>query len=149
MPDSVGLELKSLGALPVKRLTPNVRVQAISRDNSNMRWSGMNGIGPIPRNCTITFIITNPEIFPPLSKVEWMVRNAGEEAENTNDLGHRAGMGLTAEERSAYKGTHYMDCVVKYGLVIGIRRVLVTISGMYAPKRNPRRPDYVKLRGHR
>ena len=82
-----------------------------------------------------------------------------EEAENTNDLGHRAGMGLTAEERSAYKGTHYMDCVVKYGrsrrgcrrvvLVIGIRRVLVTISGMYAPKRNPRRPDYVKLRGRR
>ena len=44
-----------------------------------------------------------------------MVRNEGREAENTNDLGHVAGQGLTAHERSAYRGRHYMDCVVKVG----------------------------------
>ena len=80
-----------------------------------------------------------------------MVRNEGREAENTNDLGHIAGRGLTAEERSAYRGTHYMDCVVKVaGQTVAMRRVPVTITGQVMPRRNPLlRPEWVKLRGRR
>jgi hypothetical protein len=85
------------------------------------------------------------------SIVEWMVRNEGEEAEGVNDLGHVAGQGLSANETSAYKGIHYMDCIVKqYGLVVGKRRVPVEIQGLSWPRRNPaRRPPWVKLRGTR
>lgn len=80
-----------------------------------------------------------------------MVRNDGEEAEGVNDLGHVAGRGLTATETSAYRGTHYMDCVVKqFGRVLGRRRMAVEIQGMALPRRNPaKRPAWVKLRGRR
>ncbi|XSG83464.1 MAG: CBASS cGAMP synthase [Methyloligella sp. ZOD6] len=143
------LETKGVN-LPVARATPRITIEAVSRDNRNLHWSGVNEIGPIPRNCEIRFRIINADILPPYSEVEWMVRNEGEEAEGTNDLGHRAGMGLTAVEQSAYKGTHYMDCVVKqHGNIVGIQRALVVVFGAYAPKRNPKRPGYVKLRGRR
>jgi hypothetical protein len=78
------------------------------------------------------------------------VRNAGEEAESENDLGHFVGVGIRATEHSAYAGRHYMDVAVKLnGRLIGRRRVPVTISGMALPKRNPPRPSYVKFRGRR
>lgn len=72
------------------------------------------------------------------AEVSWMVRNEGREAENINDLGHRGGAGLVAEERSAYRGNHFMHCTSKqYGLVIAMRRIPVEISGAEAPRRNP------------
>ena len=40
----------------------------------------------------------NPFSLPANSQIYWMVRNEGREAENTNDLGHVAGRGLTAHE---------------------------------------------------
>jgi hypothetical protein len=137
--------------LPAIAIVPEVNVRAIARDNLHARWEDLNKIGPIPRDCDIYFTVTNPEIIPGDAVVEWMVRNEGDEAENTNDLGHRAGCGLRARERSAYKGTHYMDCVVKrYGRIIGMRRIPVQIHGMFMPRRNPEhRPAYVRLRGRR
>ena len=57
--------------------------------------------GPIPKDCDIDFEIINPFSLPPNSELFWMVRNQGPEAENINDLGHIAGVGLTAHERSA------------------------------------------------
>jgi hypothetical protein len=85
------------------------------------------------------------------SQILWMVRNKGREAENINDLGHVAGRGLAAHERSAYRGTHHMDCVVKVaGKTVAMRRVPVTITGQVMPRRNPLlRPEWVKLRGRR
>ncbi len=137
--------------LPVRAVIPEVSVQAIANKNPNQEWRNTNKIGPIPKDCKIYFRITNPEALPQDATVQWMVRNEGNEAEYTNDLGHAAGTGITADERSAYKGTHYMDCVVRqYGVVIGLRRIPVTITGFFMPRRNPeKRPDYVRHRGKR
>ena len=153
LPDPEELEqdtLRKNAMLPITRVTPEIAVEAVS-PGSNKRWLGNNEIGPIPKECDIYFRITNPEVLPPDHAVNWMVRNEGDEAEYVNDLGHRAGMGLSAKERSAYRGSHYMDCIVKqHGRIIGQRRVPVTITGTFWPRRNPvNRPGWVKLRGRR
>ena len=137
--------------LPVLAFRPEVHVQAVTKGNEHRTWNGTNGIGPIPKNCKISFRITNAGQLPANSKIQWMVRNEGNEAEAINDLGHIAGTALTASEESAYRGTHYMDCVVRqHGVVIGMRRIPVSISSAIMPRRNPtRRPDYVKHRSRR
>lgn len=128
---------------------PDIQVVAIPRKNKNIRYSGVNSITQIPKDCDIYFSIKNPNVLPPMSEVEWVVRNEGMEAENENDLGHVAERGLTTHERSAYNGRHYMDCLIKrLGSLVGFRRVPVEISdGMKVPLRNPPRPGFVKTRG--
>jgi len=72
--------------------------------------------------------LTNSALLPHNATVEWTVRNEGTEAESKNDLGHPAGKGFVTTERSAYKGIHYMDCVVRqYRQIIGVERVKVII----------------------
>ncbi len=152
MPEITEALAKAAYQLPVRFVMPEIRVTAVSRNNPiGSRFNGMNQIGPIPKDCNLTFEITNSHAMPLNSQILWMVRNEGREAENTNDLGHTAGRGFTATERSAYRGTHYMDCVVKVaGQTVAMRRVPVTISGQIMPRRNPvLRPEYVKLRGRR
>jgi hypothetical protein len=143
--------LKAAYPLPVRYAMPEIQVTATARNNPAGRFTGKNAIGPIPKNCDIRFQITNPHALPNRADIIWMVRNEGREAENINDLGHSAGRGLTASERSAYKGTHYMDCMVKVaGNTVAMRRVPVEISGLDMPRRNPlRRPGWVRLRGRR
>jgi hypothetical protein len=131
---------------------PEIKVTAVSRTNPAAgRFSGTNQIGPIPKDCDITFEVTNARGLPANAQIIWMVRNEGREAENTNDLGHFAGRGLVAKEHSAYRGTHYMDCVLKVaGQTVAVRRVPVAITGQSMPRRNPLlRPEWVKLRGRR
>ena len=153
MPDEKDLEKSSdyRTQLPVPLVRPEVSVRAVAKQNPLRHWEDMNEIGPIPKDCDIYFEVTNPGGLPIGAEIEWMVRNEGHEAEFVNDLGHRAGEGLIGKERSAYNGTHYMDCVVKrYGQVVGLRRIPVTIRGPAIPPRNPpRRPAYVRLRGRR
>lgn len=151
LPDEDELRAKGDSLVPVPITIPDVRVTAVAKQNRRRRWEDTNKLGPIPKDCDIDFQITNPWAVPQGAVIEWMVRNEGDEAEYTNDLGHNAGAGLRAHERSAYRGTHYMDCVIKrYGTVIGLRRIPVTIRGMSMPPRNPpRRPAYVSLRGRR
>ncbi len=152
MPDVKEAVAKAAYQLPVRFTMPEIKVTAVSRTNSAAgRFSGVNQIGSIPKDCDITFEITNAYALPANAQILWMVRNEGREAENINDLGHQAGKGLTATERSAYRGTHYMDCVVKVGgRTVAMRRVPVTISGQAMPRRNPvLRPEWVKLRGRR
>ncbi|MBW4635245.1 MAG: hypothetical protein KME30_26125 [Iphinoe sp. HA4291-MV1] len=93
------------------------------------QWSGSNGIFGIPKNCTISFELKNYKELPYSATVEWTVRNEGKEAENLNDIGHLAGTGFFATESSAYRGRHYMDCVVRQydGNIIAVRRVPVHI----------------------
>ena len=136
------------GMLPTLRFIPEVRVHAVSRDNPNFKYSGVNQIGPIPRNCSITFELINSAVLPPYSEVIWTVRNEGREAELNNDLGHVATKGLTAEEHSEYKGRHFMDCTVRqHGFAIALRRIPVTIDAKEAPRRNPiSRPAWTKFR---
>jgi hypothetical protein len=137
--------------LPAVIKLPDVTVTAVSNSNRNLQFSGINKIGPIPKGCQITFTIAKAWNLPPGTTVSWSVRNEGAEAESENDLGHSGGNSFTTEERSAYAGTHYMDCIFRQSnRAIGIRRVAVTISGTYAPPRNPiKKPAYTRLAGRR
>ena len=74
--------------------------------------------------------------------------NEGEAAESKNDLGHLAGRETNAEEHSAYKGTHYMDIIVtsSLGIIWGFGRILVEITGGTVPPRNPRKPQWTKIK---
>lgn len=140
MPELANEVVKSDQNLPAVIYMPEVTVSAVAENNSHLKYSGMNSIGPIPRNCSIEFRITNEDRLPAGAQVFWMVRNEGREAENKNDLGHFRGTGLTAVEQSAYRGRHYMDCTVKqYGTTIAVRRIPVEITGAEAPRRNPPR----------
>ena len=149
LPDTKELE-DQIAKLPAVRTLPEVRVSATSRDNPNLRYTGINGIGPIPKNCSITFEVTNGLSMPTGTQFYWMVRNEGDEAEDISDLGHTAGTGLKAEERSAYKGSHFMDCTaVLGGKIIGLKRVLVKITGVPIPKRKSQRAALIRLLGRR
>ena len=109
----IDAELAKGTSVPMRRSIPEIAVEAISQNNPTKRWYGTNQVGPIPKGCAILFKITNPEVLPAGASIHWMVRNEGEEAEGVNDLGHIAGTGFNAKETSAYKGTQYMDCIVR------------------------------------
>jgi hypothetical protein len=142
---------KSLGrSLVSTAFIPEVSVSARTQGVLQRQYTGRNQIGPIPKGCVINFDLANALQLPAGAVVTWTVRNAGEEAELENDLGHFVGEGLSAQEHSAYAGRHYMDVAVKLnGRLMGRRRVPVTITGMALPQRNPPRPSYVKFRGRR
>lgn len=140
--------VKNMGALvPFSMIQPDVHVIARQRSILRRTWEGINEVGPITKQCDITFTITNPEILPANCVVHWMVRNSGDEASYVNDLGHLAGTGLTTTRSSSYNGTHHMDCVIKVlGKAVGYRRIAVKIKGDYMQKRNPPVPLYTKFR---
>ena len=130
--------------LLVPIVVPEIKVTAVSRDNSVAgQYSGV----PFPR---IAMLRDHKSSRTPGQAFGWCVTRS-REAKNINDLGHLGGYGLMAKEHSAYRGTHYMDCVVKVsGQTVAMRRVPVTISGQELPGRNPLlKPDWVKLRGRR
>ncbi|AUH34911.1 CBASS cGAMP synthase [Paracoccus tegillarcae] len=142
--DGAKAEVAARHAIAPLRFDPQVSVLATQNKRS---WTGHNGIGPIPRNCDIRFAVVNHDELPDGAAISWTVRNEGREAEVANDLGHIGGAGTQHQERSAYRGTHNMDVVVKMnGRVIGRRRVEVQVSGLVFPQRNPARPAWVSLR---
>lgn len=129
---------------------PQVHIEA-RPEGSSAVMRGQNGIGPIPKKCAISFTLENASQLPAGAQVRWFVRNEGEEAELTNDMGHVNSGGTVATENSAYRGTHHMDVVVlsALGTVIGFRRLPVQVSGMAMPPRNPSRPGYRRFGGRR
>jgi hypothetical protein len=140
---------RSMSLVPIA--VPDINVRAVGKKNANVQYDGKNGIGPIPKDCNVTFEIADPGKLWPGTSIDWMVRNEGSEAEMVNDLGHRAGSGLRASRDSAYIGTHYMDCILRQnGRAYGVRRVPVRITGVSLPPRNPvKRPAYTFLRARR
>lgn len=129
--------------------TPEIYVEA-APPTGPANFRGINSIGPIPKDCDIRFTLQNANDLPDGATVTWTVRNAGHEAEYENDLGHLVGGGITAHETSAYTGKHFMDVSVRLnGLMIGHRRVPVTIYGQKLPARNSGRPGWVKFRNKR
>jgi hypothetical protein len=140
---------KSQALVPIT--FPDVFVRAVGINNPNIRLTGTNRIGPIPKQCNITFEIVDPWKLPSGTTVEWVVRNEGQEAEYVNDLGRRAGIGCKVSRSSEYDGTHYMDCILRqHGGIYGVRRIPVSISGIKAPLRNPvRRPSWANVRARR
>lgn len=128
---------------PAVSFVPEVVVTATSKSSARY-WTGVNAIGPIPKNCSIEFALSNALQLPTGAVVSWTVRNGGRAAERENDLGHYSGEGLSTTESSAYPGRHYVDVAVKVnGALIGRRRVPVDISSLGIVPRNPKsRPAY-------
>ena len=129
LPDNEELKKAEIGTgrSLMRYITPEVHVIATYQNDRKQRWVDKNKIGPIPRGCDIKFNIINQQDIPSNVDIQWVVRNEGNEAEEINDLGHMAGSGLKASEQSAYKGTHYMDCMVRqHGVIVGMRRIPVT-----------------------
>lgn len=128
------------------RFDPEIEITAISNDNNSAKYSGTNKIGPIPKNCSITFRITNESQIPTGSSIQWTVRNFGSDSEYVNDIGHLAGNSTSVKKNSAYNGTHYMDCLItRNNQVIGSKRATVEIKGNPIPKRNPPKKSWVKF----
>lgn len=128
---------------------PQVAIEARPKHGTRT-FQGVNEIGPIPKNCEITFTLMNEHALPLGATVSWTVRNQGEEAEDENDLGHNWKDERQVVEHSAYRGTQYMDVTARLnGRIIGKRRIPVKITGLSLPLRNPPRPSWTKLRGRR
>lgn len=146
-PDADQINAAVRNALVPVAFTPVITATAYLKADQSKKWQGTNSLPTIPKGCEIHFELANADQLPAHAIVSWTVRNAGTEAENLNDLGHPAGVGLRPKgvETSKYKGTHYMDCSVRlHGRVIGFTRVKVPISGADYPARNPRKPKYTK-----
>jgi len=137
-------------SLTAYKFDPIINVVARSKTNEFYSRSDVNKIGPIAKNCSIEFQISNADQIPLGSKIQWMVRNHGNDSKYVNDFGHNAGNKITATESSAYRGVHYMDCLItRDKQIIAFKRVPVEIEGLPIPKRNPPRPKWVNLRKKR
>jgi hypothetical protein len=127
---------------------PNIQIDVYARKPERHLATHMNEVPSVSKNCDLKFRITNPHVLPPYAKIEWTVRNAGQEAETVGDLGHtrKNAMGIEAEESTSYFGKHYMDCVIRLnGDVIAVRRVPVSVRSTEYPARNPPKPPYTKI----
>ncbi len=145
--EDVSNDSKNNSIIPVTFI-PRVSVNAYDKFGNN-RSSGINRVGPIPKECTIYFELTNARLLQSVYYTQWVVRNAGTEADYTNDLGHFAGSdSLRAKEKSAYNGTHHMDLIIKspIGLVLGYGHIPVIIEDIPTVPRNPlKKPPYTQI----
>lgn len=128
------------------RIAPEIEIDVLPSKEGVPYISGAkNSINSVPKNCWLNFSITNYQHLPLGCTVEWVVRNAGKEAMNTNDMGHKcSGQSMFEhQEHTAYHGTHFMDCSVydTDGSLYSFRRVPVailrkTIQQIKQPNRN-------------
>ncbi len=125
-------------------ILPNIEIEVFARNPKRPWAKHQNEVPLAAKDCDLKFRIANPHVVPPLATVEWIVRNAGREAEAIGDLGHTRGGNdrcLEAFESTAYIGKHYMDCIVRLGgQIIALRRVPVTIGNYSVPLRNAPNP---------
>jgi hypothetical protein len=155
-PFSFLMPLPNVGAVEVQEETsgravmqiPDVEITVYVGDSKQAYTSYDNEVPSIGKDCSLVFRIKNSHIIPDYATVEWTVRNAGEEADGTGDLGHRQ-MGmrlLSVREHTAYTGKHFMDCVVRLnGQVYAVRRIPVHIKNILRAERNPPKPAYTKF----
>lgn len=131
---------------------PDIDIEVYARNPRRFIARHRNEVPGVARDCDLVFTIANPHVVPQFATVEWTVRNEGDDADRRSDLGHRR-LGirmLTADEHTAYAGTHFMDCVIRQnGQVLSVRRVPVAIRDVQHQSRNPPRPAYVKLQSMR
>ena len=137
---------KSDSSLPALYPQPDVIVDVTEPNGA--RSQSTNKVGPVPKRAKLRFTVLNLDSFPRGSKVQWMVRNTGDEASRINDLGHTSQTGPLAEESTAYNGRHFMDCmVVLDGNLIAIRRIPVFVNNsQYLKKTRGGRPAWTGLR---
>lgn len=128
---------------------PEVEIKVFAGTPARLVATHRNEVPGVAKDCSLTFTIVNPHVVPEFATVEWTVRNEGLEADQRSDLGHRrVGMRiLSAEEHTAYRGRHFMDCVVRLnGQIYAVRRVPVAVRDIQHPERNPPKPSYTKIR---
>lgn len=128
---------------------PEVEIKVFAGNPGRLVATHRNEVPGVAVDCSLIFTIVNPHVVPEFATVEWTVRNEGREADQRSDLGHRrVGMRLlSAKEHTAYRGRHFMDCVVRVnGQIYAVRRVPVGIRDVQPAARNPPKPSYTKLR---
>jgi hypothetical protein len=116
------------------------------RDGSgNFLGTFRDEVPPVPKSCRLKFRIINPSVIPPWATIDWVVRNEGDDAASVSDIGHakRGTRDFENEERTAYNGRHFMDCIIRAnGQVISVKRVPVYIKEPTFQKQLPRKPYY-------
>lgn len=147
LPEDLGVLAASQNGLSVP--TPDIAIK-MSAANSNAVDRTFRGQVDHARiGEGMTFEITNPEVIPNGAQVRWVVRNSGNDALSTSDLGHVTPDDGTFRqfERAAYRGRHFMDCEVwLHGRLRSVTRVPVTIDRIAMPPRTrATRPAYTKL----
>ena len=127
---------------------PEIEIDVFSRDPKRLIAKYVNEVPSVTRDCDLVFRIINHHVIPQYATIEWTVRNDGDESNYLGDLGHRR-IGIRmieADERTAYAGLHYMDCIVRFnGEVYSVRRVPVNVRDIRYPQRNPPKPSYTKI----
>jgi hypothetical protein len=119
---------------------PDVDIAMYDRQGGNLLATFRNEVPSVIKGRWLVFSIANRHIVPNYADIAWTVRNDGSEADSIGDLGHtRRGIGqFSTEERTAYFGKHYIDCVIRCnGAIFAARRVPVLIE-----------PDQRKLLAH-
>jgi hypothetical protein len=104
-----------------------------------------NEVPGVDKNHKLIFRITNPAVVPAWATVDWVVRNTGSECEDTNDIGHhaRGTRDFVHEERTAYNGRHFMDCIIRQqSQVLAVRRVPVYVRTATFRRALPPKPYY-------
>jgi hypothetical protein len=131
---------------------PDIDIEVYARNPKRFLTRHRNEVLGVAKDCDLVFRIANAHVVPQLSTVEWTVRNQGDDADRKSDLGHRS-IGvrlLSANEHTAYSGTHFMDCIIRqHGQVQAVRRVPVTVRDVQHQPANRLRPAYTKLRSMR
>lgn len=149
LPETDQVEMVDEGSGRAVMQLPEVEIKVVTGKPARHIATYRNEVPSVAKDCSLTFTIVNPHVVPEFATVEWTVRNEGSDADLRSDLGHRnVGIRLlTVEERTAYVGRHFMDCVVRLnGQIYAVRRVPVTVRGVQYPARNPPRPTYTKIR---
>lgn len=152
LPEALGVEIVDHDSGRALMQLPEIDIKVFAPNKKGLVARHRNEVPGVAKGCKLEFSIANPHIIPQYGIVEWTVRNKGSEADYHSDLGHRTiGMRMAMNrERTAYVGTHFMDCIVRLnGHVYAVRRVPVTIRDVQTIARNPARPQYVRLLSRR
>lgn len=148
LPEIDEVEVIDVNSGKALMVLPDIQIDVFARNPKKLIATHVNAVPKVSKKCDLTFSIKNPAVIPQYATIEWMVRNAGQEAELIGDLGHMGTTkGLKAEESTAYFGKHYMDCIVRAsGNVVAVRRVLVHVSDTERPQRNSIKPTYTRIK---
>jgi hypothetical protein len=128
---------------------PDITIEVYARNPRRLVERHRNEVPGVAKDCDLVFSIATPQLIPQFATIEWTVRNVGDDADWHSDLGHRkVGMQmLQAEEKTAYIGTHFMDCIIRHhGSVYAVRRIPVTVRDVRHVARNAPKPAYTRLR---
>ncbi len=147
LPEDLGVLAASQNGLSVPTPDIAIKMSAANSDAVDRTFRGQVDHARIGEG--MTFEIINPEVIPSGAQVRWVVRNSGNDALSTSDLGHVTLDDGTFRqfERAAYRGRHFMDCEVwLHSRLRSVTRVSVTIDRIAMPPRaRATRPAYTKL----